>query len=97
MYKYFIDNKPVLPEGWALPDVLARKVSEALNKKSISPEDELVDALEDMARDIALIEPNPADWIMCIFNITKRVKILCLHQFPELANRSSYIPNNYLH
>ena len=43
-------------------DDLAKKVSEALNKKSISPEDELVDALEDMARDIALIEPNPADW-----------------------------------
>jgi hypothetical protein len=62
VYKYFMDHKPVLPEGWALPDVLARKVSEALNKKSISPEDELVDALEDMARDIALIEPNPADW-----------------------------------
>jgi hypothetical protein len=33
-----------------------------LNNKPISPEDELADALEDMARDIALIEPNPQDW-----------------------------------
>jgi hypothetical protein len=33
-----------------------------LNNKPISPEDELADALDDMARDIALIEPNPADW-----------------------------------
>ena len=42
-----------------MPDYMARKVSEVLNKKPISPEDELADALEDMARDIALIEPNP--------------------------------------
>jgi hypothetical protein len=33
-----------------------------LNNKPISPEDELADALEDMARDIALIEPDPQDW-----------------------------------
>ncbi len=57
-----MDNKLDLPNGWALPDVLARKVSEALNKKSITPEDELADVLDEMARDIALIEPNPADW-----------------------------------
>jgi hypothetical protein len=40
-----MDNKPVLPEGWAMPDDLARKVSEALNKKSITPQDELADGL----------------------------------------------------
>ena len=33
-----------------------------LNKKSIRPEDELSDALEEIARDIALIEPDPQDW-----------------------------------
>jgi len=33
-----------------------------VNKKYITPEDELQDALEEMARDIALIEPNPVDW-----------------------------------
>ena len=42
-----------------MPDDLARKVSEVLNKKPISPEDELQDELGDMARDIALIERNP--------------------------------------
>ena len=29
---------------------------------SVTPEDELADALEDIARDIALIEPDPRDW-----------------------------------
>ena len=37
----------------------AKKVSAVLNKKPISPEDELQDELGDMARDIALIERNP--------------------------------------
>ena len=45
-----------------MPDDLAKKISEVLNNKSITPEDELADALGDMARDIALIEPNPMDW-----------------------------------
>ncbi len=45
-----------------MPDDLAKKISEVLNNKPISPEDELADALGDMSRDIALIEPNPVDW-----------------------------------
>jgi hypothetical protein len=57
-----MDNKSEIPDGWAMPDNLAKKVSEALNKKSITPEDELADALDEMARDIALIEPDPQDW-----------------------------------
>lgn len=48
-----------------MPDDLAKKVSEALNRKSITPEDELADALDEMARDIALIEPDPKDWAGC--------------------------------
>jgi hypothetical protein len=56
------NNKPDLPEGWAMPDDLAKKISEVLNNKPVSPEDELAYALDDMARDIALIEPNPVDW-----------------------------------
>ena len=44
------------PDSWAMPDDLAKKVSETLNKKRITPEDELADALEEMARDIALGE-----------------------------------------
>jgi hypothetical protein len=57
-----------------LPDVLARKVSEALNKKSITPEDELADVLDEMARDIALIEPNPADWGWWVAYLFKRME-----------------------
>jgi hypothetical protein len=62
VYKFSIENNPDLPEGWAMPDDHAKQVNEALNKKSITPEDEFADALEDLARDIALIEPNPGDW-----------------------------------
>jgi hypothetical protein len=57
-----MNNKPDLPDGWAMPDDLAKRVSGFVNKKPITPEDELQDALGDMARDIALIEPNPVDW-----------------------------------
>ncbi len=51
-----------LPDGWAMPDDLAKRISEVSNRKPISPEDELADALEEMTIDIALIEPNPVDW-----------------------------------
>jgi len=55
-------NNAEIPEGWAMPDDLAKKVSETLNNKRITPENELADALEKMARDIALIEPDPQEW-----------------------------------
>ncbi len=45
-----------------MPDDLSNKINEVLNNKPLSPEDELADALCDMARDIALIEPDPQDW-----------------------------------
>jgi hypothetical protein len=45
-----------------MPDDLAKSISEVVNKKPTTPEDELADALDEMARDIALIEPNPVDW-----------------------------------
>ena len=51
-----MSNNAEIPDGWAMPDDLAKKVSETLNKKRITPEDELADALEEMARDIALGE-----------------------------------------
>ena len=57
-----MSKNPDIPDGWAIPDELAKKVNEAFNTKSITPEDELADALKDMARDIALIEPDPQDW-----------------------------------
>ena len=54
-----MDEKFDLPNGWAMSDEMAKKVSEALNKKSITPEDEPQDVLDDMARDIASIGPDP--------------------------------------
>ena len=57
-----MDNKSDVPDGWEMPDNQAKNVSEALNRKSTTPEDELQAALDDLARDIALIEPNPVDW-----------------------------------
>jgi predicted hydrolase (HD superfamily) len=55
-------NNSEIPDGWAMSDELAKKVSEVLNKKPVSPGDELADALDELARDIALIEPDPKDW-----------------------------------
>ena len=52
-------NYELVESGWAIPDDLAKKVSEVLNKFSITPMDELQDELDDMARDIALLEPDP--------------------------------------
>jgi hypothetical protein len=57
-----MSKNPDLPEGWVLSEDMAKKISELLNNIPASPEDELADALKDMARDIALIEPNPVDW-----------------------------------
>lgn len=51
-------NYELVESGWTIPDGLAMKVSEVLNKFPITPEDELQDALDDMARDIALIEQD---------------------------------------
>ena len=56
-----MDNESDLPEGWAMPEYMAKRISESINNKRITPEDELKDALDDMARDIALVEPNPVD------------------------------------
>jgi hypothetical protein len=38
------DNSDI-PEGWAMPDDLAHQVSEELNKKPITPQNALQDAL----------------------------------------------------
>jgi hypothetical protein len=57
-----MDNDSKIPDGWAMPDDMAKKITEGLEKKRITPKDELADALEEMPRDIALIEPEPRDW-----------------------------------
>ena len=46
-----------------------------LNNKPLTPEDELADALGDMARDIALIEPNPGDWGGWGFYVLKQMVV----------------------
>ena len=57
-----MSKNPIIPETWGIPDDQANKVREALSKISIRPEDAVQNALEEMARDIALIEPDPQDW-----------------------------------
>jgi hypothetical protein len=57
-----MSKNPDVPDGWSMPDDLANQVIKALRRKSITPEQELQDALDEMARDIALIEPDPEDW-----------------------------------
>jgi len=58
-----MSKKPTIPETWGIPDDQANKVREALGKKSIRPEDAVQKALEELARDIAIIEPDPLDWV----------------------------------
>ncbi len=57
-----MSKNPIIPETWGIPDDQAKKVSGALNKKSIRPEDRVQKALVEIARDIAIIEPDPVDW-----------------------------------
>ena len=56
-----MDNNFDLPTGWAMLDDLAKKVSDTLIKKLISPRDELADTLEEVARDTASIKPDPTN------------------------------------
>ena len=56
-------SKYETPPGWSLPVDLADRLGEVMNQKPKSPENELADALEDMARDIAVVEPEPMDWV----------------------------------
>ena len=58
---YHSGDKSDLPEGWAMPPEMAKRLNEGLNKKSESPENKLQKALDEMARDIAILEPDPSD------------------------------------
>ena len=51
-----------IPDTWGVPDDLAKKITEELRKKQLTREEELADVLEEMAKDIAIIEPDPSDW-----------------------------------
>jgi hypothetical protein len=60
-----MNNKAEIPDGWSMPDDLANQVNKALNRKSITPEEELQDTLDEMARDITFIESYYCDWAGC--------------------------------
>ena len=63
-------NYPNIPNTWGIPDDQATKVRDALSKKFLRPEDAAQKALEEIARDIAIIEPDPQDWewwVMLLF------------------------------
>lgn len=51
-----------IPETWGIPGDQAKKIKEALSKKVTVPEEALQKAIEELARDIAAIEPDPFDW-----------------------------------
>ena len=70
-----MNNKSELPEGWAMPDYMARKVSESINRKRITPEDELQDAFSDLANDLRLIEPDPSDWAWWVGYLLEQMEI----------------------
>lgn len=36
-----------IPDGWAMPDDMAKRISELVNKKPYGPEDELEEAIDD--------------------------------------------------
>jgi len=57
-----MSKNPTIPDTWGMPDDQANKVKEALSKKTIRPEDAVQKAIEELARDIAIIEPDPQDW-----------------------------------
>ena len=49
------------PEGWAVPDDMSEWLRKSVNRKPYAPENDLQESIDDMARDIDLIEPNPVD------------------------------------
>lgn len=40
-------NDAEIPDGWAMPDDMAKRISELVNKKPYGPEDELEEAIDD--------------------------------------------------
>jgi hypothetical protein len=43
-------NNADLPEGWAMPDELAKRIYELVIKKQIRPEDDPKEAINDLVR-----------------------------------------------
>jgi hypothetical protein len=75
VYKSHMNDKPDLPEGWAMPDYMAKRINESINKKRITPEDELQDAFSDIANDLRLIEPDPSDWSWWVGYLLEKMEV----------------------
>jgi hypothetical protein len=58
-----------------MPNDLAKQVKDALNRKSITPEQELRDALAEMARYNAMIQQNPQDRGRWEFYVLKQMAV----------------------
>jgi len=65
---------PSIPDTWGISDDQANKVREALSKKTIRLEDAIQDALDEIARDITIIEPDPEDWGWWVGYLLERLK-----------------------
>ena len=69
-----MSKNPSIPDTWGIPDDQANKVRDALKKKSIRPEDAVQKAVEEIARDIAIIEPDPVDWEWWVGYLLKQLE-----------------------
>ena len=69
-----MNHKSELPPGWAMPDDQANNLLETLNKKPTSPVDVMEDALNEIAHDIALLEPNPHNWEGWVFCLLEQLE-----------------------
>ncbi len=57
---------------------MAKKLSETVNKKSITPFDDLKDMLEQTANDLALVEPDPENWSDWVAYLLEVLQIVLL-------------------
>ena len=70
-----MNKNPNIPDTWGIPDDQTNKVRETLSKKSVKPEDAVQKAVEDLARDIAIIEPDPEDWVWWVGYLLEQLDI----------------------
>ena len=81
-----MSKNSIIPDTWGIPDDQANKVREVLNKKSIRPEDAVKNALDEIARDIAIIEPDPEDWGWWVTHLLEQLE----EEANNGRNRASY-------
>lgn len=73
-YKQCMKRNSVIPNGWSMPEEQADRVKDQLNRKSLNPEDALQKGLAEIARDIAIIEPDPEDWAWWISYLLEQMQ-----------------------